>query len=87
VTEIELRKIIAAALEDGGCYALRDRGWTDEFLAGQRSVALSEIDIDSLAIMELCIALEVETGYSMLPDELLSAGSLSAVVTRVMAAL
>lgn len=87
MTELELRRIIATALEDGGCFALRNHGWTEEFMAGQREVVLDEIDIDSLAIMELCIAIEVETGYSILPDEVVLAGSLSAVIARVKARL
>lgn len=41
--------------------------------------------MDSLARMELCIAIEVETGVSLTPDDLDSFRSLGALARRVVA--
>ena len=87
MTEDAIRAIIAAGLEQGACFALRNNGWTEDFIAGRRDVAFAEMDIDSLAIMELCIAIEVETGVSILPDDLAQCQTLSAVAALVKAQL
>lgn len=87
MTELEIRRLIAAGLEQGSCFSLRNNGWTEDFLAGRRDVAFAEMDIDSLAIMELCIAIEVESGVSILPEELVQCDTLGTVVAQVKAAL
>lgn len=53
------------------------------FLAGEHDIRFEEFDIDSLASMELCIAIETELGVSIAPAELPELGSLMAVVRRV----
>lgn len=87
MTDTEIRQMISIGLEQGSCFALRNNGWKEDFLAGQRDVAFAEIDIDSLAMMELCIVIEVESGVSILPEELVNFESLGAVVARVKAGL
>lgn len=87
MTELEIRQIIAAGLEQGSCFSLRNNGWTEDFLAGRREVAFGDMDIDSLAVMELCIAIEVETGFTILPDEIAQCATLGEVAKRVEAAL
>ena len=87
MTDADIRQMIAAGLEQGSCFALRNHGWTESFLAGRRDVAFDEMDIDSLAVMELCIAIEVESGVSILPEELVQCDTLGAVVTLVKAGL
>lgn len=87
MTDATIRQIIATGLEQGSCFALRNNGWTEDFLAGRRDVAFAEMDIDSLAIMELCIAIEVESGVSILPEDLVKCETLGAVVTQVKAGL
>lgn len=83
MTDADIRQMISAGLEQGSCFALRNNGWKEEFLAGRRDVAFADLDIDSLAIMELCIAIEVESGVSILPDEIVKCETLGAVVERV----
>jgi hypothetical protein len=85
VTDADIRQMISTGLEQGSCFALRNNGWKEEFLAGQRDVAFADMDIDSLAIMELCIAIEVESGVSILPDEIVKCETLGAVVEQVKA--
>lgn len=83
MTEPEIRRLITTGLEQGACFALRNNGWTEDFISGRRDVTLEEMDIDSLAIMELCIAIEVETGVSVLPDELVQHGTLGKLAAHV----
>ena len=87
MTDADIRQIIATGLEQGSCFALRNNGWTEDFLAGRRDVAFAEMDIDSLAIMELCIAIEVESGVSILPDEIVKCETLAAVAAQVKGSL
>lgn len=83
MTESDIRQMISMGLEQGSCFALRNNGWKEDFLAGRRDVAFADMDIDSLAIMELCIAIEVESGVSILPDEMVQCATLGAVVEQV----
>jgi hypothetical protein len=53
------------------------------FLAGLRDVTFEEVEIDSLAAMELCIAIETDLGVSLAPAELPQIGSLNGLVKRV----
>jgi hypothetical protein len=87
VTDAEIRQMIASGLEQGSCFALRNNGWTEDFLAGRRDVAFAAMDIDSLAMMELCIAIEVESGVSILPEELVQCETLGALAIQVKAGL
>ncbi len=87
MTDADIRQIIANGLEQGSCFALRNNGWKEDFLAGWRDVAFQDMDIDSLAIMELCIAIEVESGVSILPDEIVKCETLGAVAAAVKGSL
>lgn len=51
---------------------------TQGFLDGG-DISFAALAIDSLASMELCIALEEKTGVSIMPDELEDIGSLNAL--------
>ena len=87
MTDADIRQMISNGLEQGSCFALRNNGWKEDFLAGRRDVAFQDMDIDSLAIMELCIAIEVELGVSILPEEMAEVATLDAVAARVQAQL
>jgi len=57
------------------------------FLAGGSNLSLAELDLDSLSQMELCIAIELSTGVSLLPSELAELRSTEAIERRIAAAL
>jgi acyl carrier protein len=75
--------MLVEALETANIFELRNNGWAQEFLAGTRDVAFGDLDMDSLAAMELCIAIEVNAGVSILPDDLPKIGTLAGLVTRI----
>lgn len=83
MNESEIRELIAATLDSTGVVAFGQNGLKPVFLQGQRDVGLAELDIDSLAAMELCIALEINTGASIVPEQLQSIGSLDRLVATV----
>jgi acyl carrier protein len=83
MTSQQVRAMIAEALEYSSVIALRDKNLTEAFLAGAHEVPFGLLDMDSLAEMELCIAIEVNAGVSVLPEQLRKIGSLGRLVAWV----
>lgn len=83
MSEGEIREMLVEALQSASVFGLRDNGWTEEFLAGTRDVALDDLEMDSLGAMELCIAVEVNTGVSIVPDDLTGLGTLGGLVRAI----
>ena len=61
--ETEIRKSLAEVFRDSSVFFLRDENAEEEFIAGRYDVNLDGLDIDSLAAMEICIALEDQLGH------------------------
>ncbi len=53
------------------------------FLTGQANIALADLDMDSMAAMEFCIALELSTGTSLLPSQLAELATTDTVERRI----
>jgi acyl carrier protein len=83
VTELEIREVIADALDYAAVPRFRGSEARAAFVAGTSDISMNDLEIDSLAAMELCIALETNSGVSILPDELPGFGSLGALAKRV----
>jgi hypothetical protein len=56
-----------------------DNGLRRAFLSGGANIALDRLDMDSLADMEFCIAIELSTGVTLLPAQLAGLASTDAV--------
>ncbi len=65
-----IRQAIVDGLEAGGVGRINEKRIRDAFLAADVDLTLAELDMDSLARMELCIANELSTGISLVPEEL-----------------
>lgn len=50
------------------------------FELGQGDCRLDALEMDSLAMMEFCISLELSTGIELTPEDLQAAGSLTAIL-------
>lgn len=50
---------------------------------GGATVALADLDYDSLAWMEFCISIELNTGVELTPDHLVQCVSLADVATLI----
>ena len=79
MTEPQIRAMLVEALEYASVIALRDKNLIADFLAGTNEVP----DMDSLAEMELCIAIEVHAGVSIVPDRLRKIGTLGRLVALI----
>lgn len=49
------------------------------FLAEGSNLELAKLEMDSLAVMEFCIAIELSTGISLLPPQLAELASTDAI--------
>lgn len=82
MTTQEIRELVSQALRYASVPGF-DRSETKEAFLSGKDVALSQLEIDSLAAMELCIAIEANLDVSILPDDLPRLGSLNALVGRI----
>ncbi len=83
MTAQQIRTMLVEALEYASVIALRDKNLSEDFLAGLSEVPIEILDMDSLAEMELCIAIEVNAGVSILPERLRKIGTLGRLVTVI----
>lgn len=83
MTEQQIREMVVEALEYSNVIALRDKNLTGDFLSGLNEVPIDALDMDSLAEMEVCIAIEVNAGVSILPEQLRKIGTLGRLVALI----
>ena len=79
--ESDLRRHVADAMQIA---VPADRSLMMAFLEGHGDCMLDSFEMDSLGLMEFCIALELSTGIGLTPEDVQNAGSLAAV-TRLAA--
>ena len=87
MNESDVREIIADALEDASVTLFHDKGLRRSFLGGHQDVALAELDIDSLGVVELCIFIEEKTGVSITPSDVKAMSSLGELLSEIIAAM
>ena len=78
-----IRAALVEGLEAGGVWQVNRVDLRERFLAGELDLTFAELAMDSLAKMELCIAIEVATGVSLAPEELDRHESLGALVGEI----
>jgi acyl carrier protein len=78
--ETQIRASLTEIFRDLGVFFLRDRNVEKQFIDGCYDANLEELNVDSLAAMEICIALEANWGATIVPDDLHRVGSLQALV-------
>lgn len=83
MTEHEIRKVIIEAMNYANVVGMRDQNMITLFLEGSEDIAFNQLGMDSLAKMELCIAIEDKTGVSIVPDELQKFDTLNHLVNSV----
>lgn len=83
MTDQEIRMIIVEALDYASVFAMQDNNLQAAFLDGQQDIPLEELGMDSLAVMELCIAIEINAGVSIVSSELQSIDTLNRLVDTV----
>ena len=83
MTETEIRAAVVSGLAQASAFMFRESGIQAAFLTGEADMAIEDIEMDSLSIMELCIAIELDTGVSILPDEMQQIATLGKLVTVI----
>jgi len=83
MTDQQVREMLVEALEYASVIALRDKNLGAGFLAGTSEVRIDALDMDSLAEMELCIAIEVNAGVSIVPERLRRIGTLDRLAALI----
>jgi len=85
VTEAERtrRQTLARLLYEAGIFGLTDEDIEEEFISGNINPKLTDIGIDSLSEMELCIGIENEFGVSIAPTELHNLATLDDLLDRI----
>lgn len=83
--DAELRRKLVRALEDASVIAIFEEPVRGPFLAGEGDIAFAALDMDSLAVMEFCISVELSTGVSITPDQLRSFETVGAVRALILA--
>ena len=83
----QIRAMLVEALESAHVLTLREQDRKPGFLQARRDISIAELEIDSLAAMELCIAVEINSGVSIVPEDLQAIGSLEGLVAIVREAL
>ena len=78
-----IREVIIGGLQTGAVAEASLVDFHDAFLDGTRDCTIVSLDMDSLAKMELCIAIEVGTGVSLAPEELDRYATLAALVAGI----
>jgi hypothetical protein len=86
LSDEEIKRHVVAALEGASAAAGRNPRIAD-YVAGRIDVAMHELELDSLAGMEFCIAIELSTGVSIVPHELQELGTLTRVADSIRARL
>ena len=79
MTEEQARKILVQAMRYANVIGLSVELRT-AFEAGTADIELDQLDMDSLATMELCIAIEANSGISITPDQLKATATGNALV-------
>ncbi len=80
MTEAEIRQVISDALSYASVPLFTGSTAQADFVAGRRDVRMDEFEIDSLAAMELCIAIEANLGAEIAPADLEKIKTLGGIV-------
>jgi acyl carrier protein len=78
-----IRRIVLEGLEAGAVAKASQVDFHGAFLDGTIDIRLADLEMDSLAKMEICIAIEVGTGVSLAPEELDRYATLAALVEAI----
>ena len=82
-----VRQVLIDGLEAGGFAQARRTTFREPFLDGTLDPAFDDLELDSLARMEVCIAIEVALGISLAPEELQRYSSLGALANDLLVRL
>ena len=68
--EPAVRALLVGGMEAGAVGAIQNARTRAAWLEGSEDLPIARLDMDSLARMELCIAIELGTGIALSPSDL-----------------
>jgi len=80
MTEADIRAMLCRAMEAGAVVKVFDPAIRKMLLETGEDIEIASLGMDSLARMEFSIAIEVETGVSLTPDDLLTHNTVNQLV-------
>jgi acyl carrier protein len=83
--DADVRRLVVAALEEANLARLRHDPRIVGFLSDGADVPMNELDMDSLDLMEFCIAIELSSGVSIVPNDLQRLRTLASVADAIRA--
>ena len=84
MTEVEIRAMLCRAMEAGAVVKVFEPAIRKMLLETGEDIEIASLGMDSLARMEFSIAIEVETGVSLTPDDFLNYTSVNQLVAFFM---
>lgn len=81
--DIASRKTVAELLKQASVFTLQQRNIEEAFIQGSCDIELAHLNMDSLAVMEICIALEMNHGLALRPEDLIKMGTLGKLAIRL----
>lgn len=83
MTDLQARAVLADALADANVPGLWHERLGERFRLGEVDPALASLELDSLVLMELCIAIEAHTGLELVPERLQRFASLGTLARHI----
>ena len=80
MTEADIRAMLCRAMEAGAVVKIFEPAVRKMLLEKGEDLEIASLGMDSLARMEFSIAIEVETGISLTPDDLLKYSTVNQLV-------
>lgn len=83
MTKEEARSIVLEAARVANASGISDPPQSAKFLTGETDFGIDDLELDSLGVMEMCIALELETGIPLDPEDLRSIDTLQQLANLI----
>ncbi len=83
MNETEARAVVAEAMAAASVHGAWDERLEASFRRGEADLPLEALELDSLNVMELCIAIEAHAGVELVPERVHRAGTLEGLVRLV----
>lgn len=81
--DADLRHLVVAALEEANLTRLSHDPRIVGYLCDGVDVPMNELDMDSLDLMEFCIAIELSSGVPIVPNDLQRLRTLASVAEAI----
>ncbi|MEH6601532.1 acyl carrier protein [Pseudoalteromonas sp.] len=79
----EIKKVLIRMMREVNIASLYSAGTQQAFVRGEEDIIFEDLNMDSLASMELCIAIELGLGVSIVPEQLSQLSTLDGLAHEI----